>query len=229
LPRHRRLGVALISLGLLAACLARESRLWALLLVAIAAVYSTPWLLIFVADRFVVPLAILPVVFAAAGLVMIERGVASLFKRRCFTGWPILPLLFVTVFIMRTASWARNDRDLVWEKDPVVQKEAGLFLKDSFPQTTKILTWGPHIPFYFYDGNPYTLSIPNIPWASLGEVIDYARKQKVDLLVLPEWVLLTSDFPIKSLASEDARPDGLEFIAVVGRAKPERVWIYRVL
>ncbi len=229
MPRYRKLGIALILLGVLAACLAGETRRWTLLLVAILAVYSTPWLLIFVAERFIVPLAVISVVFAAAGLIIFERGVAALFKRRRLSAWPVLPLFFVTVFLLRTASWARHDRDFIWEKDPVVQKDAGLFLKDSFPQTTKILTWGPHIPFYFYDGNPYTLSIPNIPWAPYEEVIDFVRKQKVDLLVLPEWVLLTSDFPIKSLASEDARPDGLELIAVIGRDKPERVWIYKVL
>jgi 4-amino-4-deoxy-L-arabinose transferase-like glycosyltransferase len=229
MPLHRKLGTVLIFLGLLATWLARATRRWALLLAAIAAVYSAPWLLIFVADRFVVPLAVISVVFTAAGLIVLERAIAALFRRRRFTAWPVLPLLFVTAFIMRTASWARHDRDFIWERDPIVQKDAGVFLKEHFPQTTKILTWGPHIPYYFYEGNPYTFSVPNIPWAPYEEVIDYVRKQKIDLLVLPEWMLLTSDFPIKSLASKGARPDGLEFIAVIGKDMPERVWIYKVL
>ncbi len=229
IPFLRGLGAALGLLGVAGTWMARKTRLWALLLVAVMTVYSTPWLLIFVSDRLVVPLAVISVVFAAAGLIIFERGVAALFKRRRLSAWPVLPLFFVTVFLLRTASWARHDRDFIWEQDPVVQKDAGLFLKHNFPQTTKILTWGPHIPFYFYEGNPYTLSIPNIPLAPYEEVIEYVRQQKIDLLVLPEWVLLTADFPIKNLASADARPDGLKFVAVIDQNKPERIWIYKIL
>ena len=228
-PWHRKTAMSLVFLGILGMLLSRRTRRWALLLILILLVYSFPWLLVFVLDRFVVPLAIISIIFTAAGLLVLESGIAALFQRRRLTAWPVLSFLIVISFVMRTTSWARHDRDFIWEKDPVVLKEAGLFLKDHFPQETRILTWGPHIPFYFYDGNPYDRCIQNIPYAPYEEVIDYVRRKKVALLVLPEWVLIGSDFPVKSLAAEGVQVDGLNFVKVIGRQEPERIWIYKVL
>jgi hypothetical protein len=59
--------------------------------------------------------------------------------------------------------------------------------------------------------------------------MDYVRREKLALLVLPEWLLLSADFPIKSLAAENVRAEGLDFVQVIGKKKPERVWIYKVL
>ncbi len=75
-----------------------------------------------------------------------------------------------------------------------------------------MLTWRPHIPYYFYDGNPYDRCLQNIPYAPYEEVMDYVRREKFALLVLPEWLLLASDFPIKNLAKENVRADGLDFV-----------------
>jgi hypothetical protein len=225
---HRKAGLGLMFLGILATLLQKRTRRWGLLLIILAVFYSIPWLFIFIVDRYVVPLAVVSIIFTAAGLLLLESGIAALFKRRRLTAWPVLSFLIVISFIMRTATWARHDRAFVWEHDPVVQKEAGLFLKENFPQETRILTWGPHIPFYFYDGNIYDRCIQNIPYAPYEEVMDYVRREKLALLVLPEWVLLTSEFPIKSLASEGAQADGLDFVKVIGPRPPERIWIYKV-
>ena len=228
-PWHRQAAMGLIFLGILGTLLLKKTRPWASLLILLLPVYSFSWLLAFILDRFVVPLAIISIVFTAAGLIVLESGVAALFQRRRLTAWPVLSFLIVISFIMRTSTWARHDRNFVWESDPVVQKEAGLFLKGHFPQETRILTWGPHIPYYFYDGNPYDRCLQNIPYAPYEEVMDYVRREKLALLVLPEWVLITSDFPIKSLAAENVRADGLDFVKVIGGKKPERIWIYKVL
>lgn len=222
-------GVVFLLLGILGTLLQKKTRRWALLLIIIGIFYSVPWLFIFIVDRFIVPLSIGSVVFTAAGLLLLEVSIASLFKRCWFKVWPVLSSLIVIAFFMRTATWARHDRSFGWDSDPVVQKEAGVFLKDRFPQETRILTSGPHIPFYFYDGNPYEQSIQNIPYAPYREVINYVRGKKINLLVLPEWVLIGSDFPIKGLVTEGARARGLRLVGVIGRQKPWRVWIYRVL
>jgi hypothetical protein len=228
-PLLRKTGVALLLLGIFGMLLSPGTRRWALLLILAFLVYSSSWLLVFVLDRFVVPLAIISILFTAPGLIILESGVAALFKRRRLTAWPVLSFLIVISFVMRTGSWARHDRNFVWESDPPVQKEAGLFLKAQFPQETRILTWGPHIPYYFYDGNPYDRCLQNIPYAPYEEVMDYVRREKLALLVLPEWLLLSADFPIKSLAAENVRAEGLDFVNVIGKKKPERVWIYKVL
>jgi len=228
-PWHRKAAASVAFLGVLGMLLSRRTRRWALLLLLVLLVYSSTWLLIFVLDRFVVPLAIISIVFTAAGLIVLESAAATLFNRRRLWAWPVLSFLIVISFIMRTATWARHDRDFIWESDPVVQKAAGMFLKDHFPQQTRILTWGPHIPYYFYDGNPYDRCLQNIPYAPYEEVMDYVRQEKLDLLVLPEWVLITSDFPIKTLAAENVRAEGLDFVKVIGEQKPERFWIYKVL
>jgi 4-amino-4-deoxy-L-arabinose transferase-like glycosyltransferase len=227
-PLLRLIGMGLAFLGVLGTLFTKKTRGSSLLLILSFMVYSFSWLLIFVLDRFVLPLAIISVVFTAAGLIVLESGIASLFKRRQLGAWPILSFVIVVVFIMRTATWARHDRNFIWENDPVVQKEAGLFLKKHFPQQTKILTAGPHIPYYFYEGNPYIRSFQNIPWAPYEEVIKYVREKKLHLLVLPEWVLLAPDFPLKDLASPGVRPEGLEFVKVIGQKRPERVWIYKI-
>jgi len=228
-PLHRKMAAGLLFLGILGTLLSKKTRPWASLFILTLLVYSLSWLLVFVLDRFVVPLAIISIIFTAAGLIYLERSIAALFKRRRLTAWPVLSFLIVTSFIMRTVSWARHDRHFAWENDPVVQKEAGLFLKENFPQETRILTWGPHIPYYFYDGNPYEHCIQNIPYAPYEEVMDYVRREKFVLLVLPEWVLITTDFPIKGLAAEGVQAEGLGFVKVIGQKKPERVWIYKVL
>jgi hypothetical protein len=229
IPVLRKAGLGLMLLGILGTLLQKKTRHWALLLIIIAVLYSIPWLFIFIVDRFIVPLAIISVIFTAAGLLILESGIAALFRRRRLTAWPVLSLLIVISFSMRTATWARRDRNFIWENDLVVQKEAGLFLKDHFPQKTRILTWGPHIPFYFYDGNSYNHCIQNIPYAPYEEVMDYVRRKKIALLVLPEWILIASDFPIKGLVVEGVQADGLDFVKVIGRQKPERIWIYKVL
>jgi len=228
-PLQRKFGVGLVILGILAALLWKKTRPWAFLLILLLPVYSFSWLLAFVLDRFVVPLAVIAIIFTAAGLIILESGVAALFRRRRLTAWPVLSFLIVISFIMRTSSWARHDRNFAWETDPVVQKEAGLFLKGRFPQETRILTWGPHIPFYFYDGSPYDRCLQNIPYAPYEEVMDFVHREKLALLVLPEWLLLAADFPIKNLAAENVRAEGLDFVRVIGEKKPERVWIYKVL
>jgi len=222
-------GLGLIVLGILGTLLQKKTRRWALLLIIIAVFYSIPWLFIFIVDRFVVPLAIISVIFTAAGLLLLEGGIAALFNRRWFTVWPVLSSLIVMAFLMRTATWARHDRNFGWDSDPVVQKEAGVFLKDHFPQETRILTGGPHVPFYFYDGDPYKSSIQSIPYAPYEEVVQFARKKKVTLLVLPEWTLVGSDYPIKWLVTEGIRARRLRTVKVIGSQKPWRIWIYRVL
>jgi len=228
-PLLRLIGVGLTVLGILSLLLTKKTRGWSLLLLLSLVFYSLPLLMMFIHDRLVVPLAIVTLVFTAAGLLILETAVAGVFRRRYLSPLPILSFLFVAAFVMRSASWARHDRSFIWESDPVVQKEAGLYLKGHFPQEAKILTWGAHIPYYFYDGNLYDSCLQNIPFAPYEEVLDYARRERVDLLVLPEWLLLYSDFPIKWLTEEGVRPEGLELVKVIGRAKPERVWIYRVL
>ena len=229
IPIHRKAGLGLTLLGILGMLLQKKTRRWALLLILIVVLYSIPWLFIFIVDRLVVPLAIFSAIFTAAGLLVLESAVAVLFKRRRITAWPVLSFLIVISFIMRTATWVRHDRNFAWENDPVVQKAAGLFLKDRYSQETRILTWGSHIPYYFYEGNPYDASIQNIPYAPLEEVLDFVRREKVALLVLPEWVLLSWDFPIKGLAAQGAQADGLDFVKMIGLVKPERIWIYKVL
>jgi hypothetical protein len=228
-PALAKTGLALLVLGILGTLLQKKVRSWALLFVSIVVFYSIPLLLIFIVDRFIVPLAIIAVVFAAAGLLTLESLIATLFNRRRLTAWPVLSFLIVLIFLMRTATWARHDRNFGWDSDPVVQKEAGLFLKEHFSQKTRILTGGPHIPYYFYDGDPFRYSILDIPYAPAKEVIAYARSKKVALLALPEWSLVDSDYPIKHLVTEGARARGLRFVQVIGREKPRRVWIYKVL
>ncbi|MBM3284340.1 MAG: glycosyltransferase family 39 protein [Candidatus Aminicenantes bacterium] len=226
---HRRAAWSLAFLGLLGMLISGKTRRWALLLILIFLAYSLPWLLVFVLDRFVVPLAVISILFTAAGLLVLESGISSLFKRRRLAAWPVVSFVIVLSFIMRTSTWARHDRHFIWENDPVVQKEAGLFLKENFPQETRILTWGPHIPYYFYDGNPYDPCIQNIPYAPYEAVMEYVHREKIALLALPEWLLIGSDFPIKGLAAEGAQAEGLEFVKMIGRDQPERVWIYKVL
>lgn len=207
----------------------KQTRWTVLLLMLVCAAYSTPWLFFFVQDRFVAPLTIIAILFTASGLIALETAALYAFRRHSVVVWPWLSLAIVCVFTIGTVVWAQSDLGFVWENDPVVQKEAGLYLKSNFPQSTKIMTYGPHVPYYFYDGNPYVRSIQNIPWAPYADLMAYVRKQNVDVIVVPEWLLLIGDFPTKDLAIEDTTHDGLEFLVIVGENKPNRIWIYKVL
>jgi len=213
-------------MGIIRSIFQERSRWLSVLLLAIVFVYSAPWLIMFVLDRFVVPLTVIAILFTARGLFTLERGLFSLFKNRKFSPvWPVISLIFVFVFTFRNTKWARH----TWEGDPVVQKEAGYYLRANFPQDTKILTAGPHTPYYFYEGDPFARSVQNIPWAYCEEIVAYALEKKIELLVLPEWTLEEGDYPIMNLASENARCEDLKFITVIGNKKPFRIWIYRVL
>jgi 4-amino-4-deoxy-L-arabinose transferase-like glycosyltransferase len=216
-------------LGAITALVRKGSRSMSCLLIGLFSFYAIPWLLIFVVDRFVVPLTAFSLLFTAAGLAFTESALARLLGRRRLFLWPSLAFIFILIFTWRTLTWARHDRSFIWENDPVVQKEAGLFLKAEFPQKARILTWGPHVPFYFYDGNPYRRSIQNLPWTPWPDLLAFLHTKKISVLALPEWVLNLADFPYKNLVSETAAPDGLKLIKTIGTQAPHRIWIYQVI
>lgn len=224
-PAMHIISAILAALGIFWALLRKQYRWLALLLLFILVIYSIPWTLIFVVDRFVVPLTIIAIVFTASGLIALETAITYPIRLSKFTKWPILPFIFIIAFSMKSATWARHVRLY----DPVSFKEAGLYLKANFPQKMRILTWGPHVPYYFYDGNPYSRSIQNIPWAPYKDFMAYVHKKNINLIAIPEWVLKDADFPIKNLISENTKHDGLEFISIIGKEQPLRVWIYKVL
>jgi 4-amino-4-deoxy-L-arabinose transferase-like glycosyltransferase len=115
---------------------------------------------------------------------------------------------------------------LAYADDPVVQREAGAWLAERFPQDRRVMTPAPHIWFYFYAG---TWRSVTMPWGPIEQVIDLARTWKTDLIVAPEWQLQRQNFPCATQLLGTEAPPGLERLGIVGREAPYRVFVYKVL
>jgi hypothetical protein len=117
----------------------------------------------------------------------------------------------------------------VYDGDPVVQKEAGLWLRATQPATIRLMALDPFTPFYFYDKDPYP-RFAALPFVhSPAELVAAARTEKADVIVVPEWFTKLGGPDVAPLIDPDLpAPPELQRMIVLGQS-PTRVFIYRLL
>jgi len=212
--------VALLGLGLgLAHC---ESRQRTVLVGAVFALHLLGLAPLLVHDRLIVVLVPLFCVFLA-------HGAYTVLARVIGSRWAAPSALVAAAGAGVLSLWGvMRSPVLEYSGDPPVQKEAGLWLRDRFPQDTRLMTVSASIPFYFYDARHQDNEL-SIPWASYEDTMAYARKEGGDVIAAPEWHLEAAEYPAASqLLDPHGNHPGLDHVATVG-AEPYRVFVYRVL
>ncbi|MEA1904440.1 MAG: glycosyltransferase family 39 protein [Candidatus Hadarchaeota archaeon] len=207
----------------------KELRGGAFALASVAAVYTAPLSLVFVHDRLLVPLLPIAAVFVSLGTCSAIRLSDILLGNRSRLAKALNYGLVVLAIVSVGLSPYYSGKRLIYEADPVVQRDAGLWLRDHVSQDVRVLTNDPHIPFYFYDTDPYAQSVQRIPWQQYEVLLEYMWRERIDIVAFPEWVLLYGNYPFKELVLAKENPEGIERLGVIGVNPPERVWIYRVL
>jgi 4-amino-4-deoxy-L-arabinose transferase-like glycosyltransferase len=212
--------VALLGLGLGVAH--RESREGTLLVGVVFALHLLGLAPLLIHDRLIVVLVPIFCIFLAHGVCeILGRAVGS---RRAGPS-----ALLAAAGAGALSLWGvMRSPVLEYSGDPPVQKEAGLWLRDRFPQDTRVMTVSASIPFYFYDAHHQDNEL-SIPWASYEDTMAYARKEGGHVIAAPEWHLEAAEYPAASqLLDPRGNHPGLDYVATVG-AEPYRVFVYRVV
>ena len=173
-------------------------------------------------DRLVVALVPLFLVFLAHGLV---RGARWLLPARATTPWS----LAAGALVLGALSLAALLRapELEYAGDPVVQREAGEWLAARYPQDTVFMTAAPCVDFYFHDAAHPGREV-GLPWAGYAEVVEFARRQGVSVLAIPDWHLEAVEHPAAgSLLHPELCEEELRLVATLDTAG-RRMFIYEV-
>ena len=132
-------------------------------------------------------------------------GVAAL----CLTGWSLL----------RTTQFD-------YATEPLVQRDAGLWLRERFPQDAKLMTVSPSTAFYFYDAGHQGNEL-DFPWADYPRLLAYAHREGATVVAASEWQLRAAGFPVADRLVPDGDHPGLTYVATVGEGE-FRVHVFRI-
>ncbi len=177
-----------------------------------------PLLLFFIHDRMVLPLA--PLACLAFAFALTAFSATSVWRSR-------IVYAALAILLLVNMRWAVTSAT-VYDGDPVVQKEAALWLRATQPRDVRLMVYDPFVAFYFYDDNPFPRYAP-LPFVqSPDELVAIARREKADIVVIAEWFTRLAGPGVAPLISPDiAAPPGLERIAVFGTS-PTQVLVYRL-
>src|SRR5262249_59210975 len=106
-------------------------------------------------------------------------------------------------------------------REPPVQKEAGLWLRERFPQDARLMIVSRAIAFYFYDAEHQQNAV-ELPWAEYARLLDFARQKGVTIIAASQWQLEAARFPAARDLVPDAPHPGLTYVASLGK-EPRRV------
>ena len=95
-------------------------------------------------------------------------------------GATLLPLLFLPLPAVSLYGLLRTPV-LEYVTEPPVQKEAGLWLRERFPQDARLMIVSSAIAFYFYDAEHQRNAV-DLPWAEYPRLLDFARQKSVTII-----------------------------------------------
>jgi 4-amino-4-deoxy-L-arabinose transferase-like glycosyltransferase len=212
--------LVLAVLGLAHGLRTRGTRSAAGLCGAVVAVHVLGLAPLYVHDRMIVVLAPIFLLLFAHGLVVLATALpAPLADRRGV----LLPLLFLPLPAVSLFGLFRSPL-LAYISEPLVQKQAGLWLREHFPQETRLMVISPSIAFYFYDAEHQENSV-DLPWAEYPVFLDLARQKDVDVIAASEWQLLAAGFPTARDLVPEAPHPGLKYVTTLGKP-PRRVHVF---
>jgi hypothetical protein len=184
--------------------------------------------LFLVHDRLVVAMTPLFLILFSGGLAAVSQWIGSRLSRLGI--WAGRALLWASAVGLATSTLVDlpTHPDAPYAFEPLVQKEAGLWLREHFPQTSRLMTAAPIIAFYFYDAAHQDGEI-DIPWAGYSEVLATAHREKADLVAANEWQLRAAGFPVAGNLVPDGEHAGLAYVATIDDHQDRRVHIFRVI
>jgi hypothetical protein len=170
-------------------------------------------------DRLIVAIVPLFLILFAHGLVTLATAVLrrGLNPRECVLGFAPLAVL-VLIGLLRAPSFA-------YATESTVPRDAGLWLRDRFPQHMRVMTGTPSIALYFYDA-PFQENVVVLPWAPYEAFLAAAR-QKADLVAVAEWQLEAAGFPAARRLAPAGDHPGLTHVGTVGRTS-QKVHVFTV-
>lgn len=204
-----------------AVCLWRlaRSETGARMLGSVAVLYLAGLLPLIVHER--VLLALSPLLFLIAGLGFSE--LSWLFATR---------FRFLFLVVLALAGGALNtqavllDPDPPYSNDPVSRRDAAWFVRSRFGNA-RMLVGVPAIAYYAV---PYEreMDAVDLPWLSAPELLDFARRERCSLLLVPEEHFLAIRHPAaQELLGRKKPPSGLTLVTTSGTA-PHRVFVWSV-
>jgi hypothetical protein len=213
------LALAGATLGLAHGLRAHGTRLGAGLLGAAMAVHLLGLAPLYVHERMIVVLVPLFLVLLAHGVVVLLRFLPKR-GRGALGAFSFLVLGALSFFgLLRSSSFD-------YASEPAVQKEAGLWLRERFPQSLRLMTISPSIAFYFYDA-AHQGSQVGLPWAEYPDLLAFARREEVDLLASSQWQVEAAGVPAAPQLVPEAAHPGLTYLATMGETT-HRVHVFRV-
>lgn len=207
------LGLAV--LGLVVGIRAAATRPYVALCVAVFVVHCLGLTPLLVHERLIVVVVPFFLVLMAHGLVTFWRAT-----------WPAGVALCLLLCVVISMYGVLRSSRFEYATERLVQKEAGLWLKERFAQHLRLMTNTPSIAFYFYDAEHQGNEV-GLPFADYPALLEYARRQKVDLVAASEWQLPAAGYPTAPQLLPEGDHPGLQFVASVGEP-PERVHVFRV-
>ncbi|HXY40457.1 MAG TPA: glycosyltransferase family 39 protein, partial [Vicinamibacteria bacterium] len=215
---------ALALWGAVRGCLARRSRPLTWLLLVTGGLYLLGLTPLFVHDRLVVALVPLFLILLAAGMTSAWSLLGARLATAAPWGLPALVAIQGLVSVLLLVRAPARD----YASDPVVHRLAAEWLASRYPQTTRIMTASPSLGFYFYDAGHEENGM-DIPWAGLAPLVALARRQRVDLVVVPAWHLLAVGHPAAGQLTDPTRPHpGLRHVVTLGDEASGRMLIFEV-
>jgi hypothetical protein len=172
-----------------------------------------------VVDRYLIPSAGVLLLWGGRGLQQVNRWIVE--SAPVTWRWPVRAglvamLLLIQVVPMYARSLVQSD-----DAFPVEWRDAGLWIRSSTAPDTIMLARRPEISYYARRQRVA------IPYASLPEILDYAKRHGATVLALDERYTAPVRPQLRSLTSGTV-PPGLALLHVVGSAKGQRVFIFRV-
>jgi 4-amino-4-deoxy-L-arabinose transferase-like glycosyltransferase len=213
-------GLGLAALGLGQGLRGPGTRGAAAFLGAVALVHLAGLAPLYVHARMIVVLTPVFLVLFAHGLVVaggaLLRRPLALRKGAVFH----VILAFLSVYGLLRAPW------FDYASEPVVQRDAGLWLREHFPQSTRMAGFLPFVRFYFYDAENQDNGLV-APWGEYPVLLAFARRERVDVIAAPEWQLEGGGYPTaQQLTPEGAHP-GMAYLTTIGE-DPYRMHLFRV-
>jgi hypothetical protein len=216
------ISIALALLGLGHGLRSPGTRWGAGLLAALVAVHVAGLAPLYVHERMIVVLVPFFLLLFAHGLVAAAGLLPEAVGRRSAV---LLPLLFVPLSAVSLYGLLQTPL-LDYVSEPLVQKQAGLWLRERYPQESRLMMVSPSIAYYFYDAEHQGNAV-DLPWVEYPGLVDFVHRQGVDLIAASEWQLEAAGFPTAHDLVPEASHPGLTFVATVGRP-PRRVHVFTV-
>jgi 4-amino-4-deoxy-L-arabinose transferase-like glycosyltransferase len=177
--------------------------------------------------RYLVPLLPVLLCWTSHGMLEFEGWVAATLSQLDVTLRPrmLRVALFTAMTSVLAPSFVAPMVRSKWDGLPFEHKEAGLWMKGRSPDSPLIMAEGPWDAFYAGGRHIY------LPDESYSRVLDYARRKRVDYIVVGARCLMNSgclqNTQLGFLLSEEQAPPDLQLLYIDAQRPQYKILVYR--